>query len=223
LNYHSLITKPLILSPKILFMLKYLQGTYDVLAGLKTGIQRNLAKWSGQPDSPATVQSDIDEILTIHGELEMLKSQLKQKQQQARALNSRLKIKAGQTAARAAGIHADEFQKLAEYNLARSSKGAKRPVPRKAIIKIIDRDDDGIGFKLKVQRLEHVDYFEWQKGIVPGNVAGVLQPPYPFWRSSGKQNVVDNDVEAGQRCFYRVRGVNSTGPGEWSEPVNGVQ
>ena len=35
--------------------------------------------------------------------------------------------------------------------------------------------------------------------------------------------VVDDDVVSGSRYFYRVRGVNTSGPGPWSEPVNAVQ
>ena len=38
-----------------------------------------------------------------------------------------------------------------------------------------------------------------------------------------KLSFVDDDVEKGTRYFYRFRGLNSNGSGEWSEPVSRVQ
>jgi len=58
-------------------------------------------------------------------------------------------------------------------------------------------------------------------GGSPGTT--VLQPPYPFLKSTKKLVYVDDDVEAGVRYFYRVRAVNATGAGAWSEPVSAVQ
>ena len=59
--------------------------------------------------------------------------------------------------------------------------------------------------------------------LTPGSNVTVLQPPYPFLRSNEKLQIVDDDVVSGNRYFYRARGVNATGPGEWSEPVSAVQ
>ena len=78
---------------------------------------------------------------------------------------------------------------------------------------------------------------EWDRKSVPVKIekaeaivaatdttaATVLQPPYPFLKSTKKLLFVDDDVEAGVRYFYRVRGVNATGAGAWSEPVSRVQ
>jgi hypothetical protein len=219
-------------------MLKYLQKVYDRLSGLKAGITTNSAQWASTPHTPATVNTDMTALTTIDGEIDALEDQLKQKQMAARTLAASLDDKAVKIEKLAIAIHADEPGKLVEYNISLPSEKQPRPLPGKAIIESITDDDDGIGFKLKVQSLANVDFYEWEKGNIGGNLppnqppmttpgatigTTVLQPPYPFWRSSKKQQLVDDEVQSGVRYFYRVRGVNNTGAGAWSEPVSRVQ
>jgi hypothetical protein len=221
-------------------MLKYLQKVYDRLSGLKAGITTNASPWAATPHTPATVQTDMTALTNIDGEIDALEDQLKQKQLAARNLASQMDEKATQIQKIAIGIHAAEPEKLVEYNIALPGEKQPRPVPAKAVIASIADDDDGIGFKLKVQTLANVDFYEWEKGSIGGNQppnqppmpvpgagagvgATVLQTPYPFWRSSKKQLLIDDDVEPGIRYFYRVRGVNNAGAGAWSEPVSRVQ
>ncbi|HRH48838.1 MAG TPA: fibronectin type III domain-containing protein [Panacibacter sp.] len=51
----------------------------------------------------------------------------------------------------------------------------------------------------------------------------VLQPPYSHYKTTKKLTFTDDDVKRGQRYFYRVRGLDRNGYGEWSEPVSRVQ
>jgi hypothetical protein len=218
-------------------MLKYLQKVFDRLSGLKAGITTNVALWTSTPHDPVTVNTDMTSLTTMDSEIDALEDQLKQKQLAARNLASQMDDKATQIQKIAIGIHAAEPEKLVEYNIALPGEKQPRPVPAKAVIESIADDDDGIGFKLKVQTLANVDFYEWEKGSsggnqppnqpspLPGATSGatVLQTPYPFWRSSKKQLLIDDDVEPGVRYFYRVRGVNNAGAGAWSEPVSAVQ
>ena len=212
-------------------MLKYLQKIKDQLTELKAGITNNSADWAGQSDTPVTVQAEIDLLDTIDSEIEALKDQLAQKQIDARTLAGNKNDAVEIIKKRAIAIHATTPNKLIEYNITvLSGPGAARPLPIKAIIKSVTDDDDGIGFKIAMQsQIKIVDFWEIQRGQIVAATGTdspnttVLQPPYPFLKSIKKLVYVDNDVEAGVRYFYRVRGVNNTGAGAWSEPVSRVQ
>ncbi len=206
-------------------MLKYLQKVYDRFSGFKNGVNLNLPKWAGYPAiTPVTLQADMDNINDADQEVQAAEDTLAQKLAAARALAETKTLKADQTEERAIGIHAEEKDKLVEYNIPVPGAKQPRPVPLKAVIDSVSNDDDGIGFKLKVKALQHADHYEWERGALsPGSATTVLQPPYPFLRSNKKLLIVDDDVESGTRYFYRVRGVNNTGAGPWSEPVSAVQ
>lgn len=210
-------------------MLKYLQKVKDRLTGLKAGIANNAAAWVGQPDTPATVQAEINLLDTADSQIEALKDQLAQKQAASQVLAASKNDAAVIIEKRAIAIHATTPEKLIEYDITVPS-GSKvaRPLPVKASIIGVTDDDDGIGFKIAMQgQGEVVDFWEIQRGEIVAatdtTAATVLQPPYPFLKSTKKLLFVDDDVEAGVRYFYRVRGVNNTGTGAWSEPVSRVQ
>ncbi len=210
-------------------MLKYLQKVKDRLTGLKAGIANNAAAWVGQPDTPATVQAEINLLDTADSQIEALKDQLAQKQAASQVLAASKNDAAVIIEKRAIAIHATTPDKLIEYDITVPS-GSKvaRTLPVKASIISVTDDDDGIGFKIAMQgQGEVVDFWEIQRGEIVAatdtTAATVLQPPYPFLKSTKKLLFVDDDVEAGVRYFYRVRGVNNTGAGAWSEPVSRVQ
>ncbi|MCF8459856.1 MAG: fibronectin type III domain-containing protein [Flavobacteriales bacterium] len=210
-------------------MLKYLQKAKDKLTGLKAGISTNSAAWAGQPDTPASVQTEIDTLDTMGAEIELLKNQLKQKLAAARILATAKTDAAKIIEKRAVAIHATNANKLVEYNIRISGvAGTARELPTKAIIKRVKHDADGIGFKLSIKgQGTAVDFWEIERGMMEltteNRAATVLQVPYPFLASSKKLTYVDDDVLAGVRYFYRVRGVNAKGGGAWSEPVSAVQ
>ena len=204
-------------------MLKYIQTVVDRLKGHKTGITGNLAKWEGQPDSPDTVQADIKELEDKDEEIEKAKDKLQQLRGEAHELSKAKDKKAGATEKRAIAIHADDPDKLIEYNIELRKEGETVPVPGKAHIGSVEDDVDGEGFIIRIAPLADADSFEVQRGVVGDPAVKVLEPPYPFLKTTRKLKIVDDDVEPGKRYFYRTRGSNRSGEGEWSEPVSAVQ
>ena len=226
-------------------MRKYLKDVRERFVGLKAGIKSNASIWVGQVDTPATVQEEIDLLDAMDAEIELLNDQLSQKIATARSYARQKKEEAKVIEKRAIGLHATTPGKLVEYNI-RIPRAAveTRELPQKAIIRSVKEHEDGVGFKITIkgQGLT-VDYWEIERGkidlaakfsdtatgsesdapVTNSGVTTVLQPPYPFLKSTKKLRYVDNDVVAGVRYFYRVRGVNATGEGAWSEPVSAVR
>ncbi|MCF8259011.1 MAG: hypothetical protein K9J06_15760, partial [Flavobacteriales bacterium] len=135
-------------------MRKYLQTVFDRLSALRNGIGLNATSWTGQPDTPASVQLEMDALVTINNEIDQLEDARQQKITQARALANSKNQAADIIEKRAVAIHATDPGKLNEYNIkAGPAPGEARPVPGKAIIESIADDDDGIGFKLRIQKL----------------------------------------------------------------------
>ncbi len=225
-------------------MLKYLLKVKDRLSGLKAGMVNNPIDWpAAGVDTPVTVQAEIALLDTADSEIELLQDQLKQKQDDSRALAASKNAAAEIIEKRVIAAYATNPGKLVEFNISiPGGPGTARELPLKAVIKSVADDDDGIGFKITMQSQgENVDFWEIERGeIVPATNTGggmppmpgtgsgnssttVLQTPYPFLKSTKKLVYVDDDVVAGVRYFYRVRGVNNRGGGEWSEPVSAVQ
>jgi len=205
-------------------MLKYLQVVFDRHSGLKNGITHNNAAWVGQPDTPATEQADMDAITVANDAIDDAEDVLAQKIADARLLAKNSTKKADETVKRAIGIHATNPGKLVEYNIPVPGVGQAVTIPVKAIILSIAIDDDGIGFKLKFKSdtSTTVDYWEIERGSTDAAV-GILAVPFPFLKTTKKLILVDDDVVSGRRYYYRIRGVNSAGAGEWSAVVNAVQ
>jgi hypothetical protein len=91
------------------------------------------------------------------------------------------------------------------------------------VIKNIVDDYDGIGFIVELEGLKEADSYEVQRGAgaTAANVNTI--PVFSYLRNVRKLSFVDDDIEKGTRYFYRFRGLNSNGSGEWSEPVSRVQ
>jgi len=122
----------------------------------------------------------------------------------------------------AIGFHSTSELKLSDYGIESRKTATAKEIPEKAVITSIIDDNDGEGFILTVTYITDADYYEWQK-LIGTNGEDLVNPPYPFFKTSKKTTFVDDDVPRGKRCFYRVRGVNATGVGEWSERVSKVQ
>ena len=207
--------------------LSYLEKVINRLTQQKAGIVANATAWAGQPDTPATVQTNIDALETADADIHAFEVQLAQKREAAKLLAEEKNKHADATELRMKGIHAADSSKWLEYGVANpaatTAANAARPVPPKGIIKNVKDDYDGIGFIVEGKTLAGADTYEFQKGIA-ANAADVNTiPAFTHLKTSRKVSLVDDDVQTGQRCFYRYRGINSKGPGEWSEPVSRVQ
>lgn len=221
-------------------MTEYIQKMITAFTSRKSGMNNNVAAWTGQPVTTLDIDGHILTLQTLDNEIETAKDILQQKRANARQAVTDKQVNLDQIDNLARGIHSSNPEKLNEYDIKSRKEPVALEVPVKAIIKTITDDDDGIGFKIFLQSQgANVTTWEVQRGQIapatnpgggtptPGTPASgaatVLQPPYPFLRTTKKLVFVDDDVVAGVRYFYRVRGVNSKGPGEWSEPVSAVQ
>ena len=81
---------------------------------------------------------------------------------------------------------------------------------------------DGDGFIIKVARLKDAYNYEFEKAVAD-NATDIITTNFVYFKSSTKTKIIDDVVEKGKRYFYRYRGVNSKGVGEWSEAVSCVQ
>ena len=205
-------------------MQKNVENAMSILKSLKTGVHTHNTQWAGLPVTEAKIQTAIDELQACGDAIEKAEAVLKQARLDARAkveLHSKL---ADQTISLAEGIHANEEGKLADYGLSVSTAARKaKAVPTKAVIESLVDDYDGIGFIIKVQGIAESDSYEIEKSNGVDSATLVLAPPYTHLTNITKLTYTDDDVVKGKRYFYRVRGFNRRGYGEWSEPVSRVQ
>jgi hypothetical protein len=205
----------------------YLQKVINRLKAQKVGIVGNAASWVGQPDTPATHQGHIDALELIDAEIDALETQLTQKRQAARLLTDQKNAIADATELRVKGIHAATPPKWLDYGIADPTSDAAargtRDVPSKGIIKSVMDDYDGIGFIIDGQSLTDTDTYEFERGVAINATDVNTIPALHHFKISRKVKLTDDDVEKGKRYFYRYRGINSRGAGEWSEPVSRVQ
>jgi len=207
--------------------ISYLEKVIKRLKALKAGIVANLASWTGQADTPASVQAHIDALEQIDAEISSLENQLSQKRQAAKQLAAQKTAAADATEKRANGIHASATNKLPEYGIddpaAVAAAKANRTIPGKGHIKSIIDDYDGIGFIVELSKIPDAEGYEVERGI-GGNPADVNTiPDFKHLKTTTKLKFVDDEVDKGVRHFYRFRAFNNKGTGEWSEPVSRVQ
>jgi hypothetical protein len=205
-------------------MQKNVQDAMGILKSLKSGVHTHDKQWTGLPVSETQLQTAIDELQAAGDAIDQAESVLKQARLAARTkieLHNKL---ANQTISLAEGLHANEEGKLADYGLSTNAAArAAKAVPTKAIIESLIDDYDGIGFIIKVQSIADAEGYEIEKSQGIDSALTVLAPPYTHLRNIIKITYTDDDVEKGKRYFYRVRGYNRRGYGEWSEPVSRVQ
>ena len=206
-------------------MTKYIQDLASTLSERKAGIKKNAALWANQPVTETMVNDKMKELTKLDEEITETENLLQQKQTAARELVEQTEDGIlAQIDNLATGLHTANPEKLNEYGIKPRKPSQAKPLPAKAVIQNIEDDSDGEGFVITiVSQRGVVDFFEIQKAMAANADDKVLAPPYPFYKSTKKLKITDDEVLAGKRYFYRVRGVNATGKGEWSEPVSRVQ
>lgn len=201
---------------------KYLQDAHDELGNLKTGMETNNALWQNLDVKAKDLQDTMDELKTCDDNIQKAETQLQQAREEARTKVLQVQPLINKVTNLAIGLHATSEIKLGDYGIKSRKAATVKEIPAKAVIAKIEDDFDGEGFILTVVSLTDADYYEWQKTI-GANGEDLVNPPYPFFKTSKKITFTDDEVPRGKRCFYRVRGVNTAGAGEWSEPVSKVQ
>jgi hypothetical protein len=204
-------------------MLKFLQLIFNRTSQQKTGINNNAPSWVGQPDTPATKQTDMDDIKDADDAVTAAKVALQQARSAARVLAALKKTKVEETDNRVMGIHAADKTKWAEYGTPVPVEPQARPVPAQAVIESVTDDDDGEGFIVTTKKDPNGDFLEIEVGSAPASTLA-LAPPFSDLRTTKKVKYTDNETVVGTRYFYRARWVNNAGKGPWSEVASsGVQ
>jgi len=205
-------------------MQKNIQELINELKDLKKGVHTHATQWAGLPVNEAKLDEAIAELQTKGNAIDDAKALVSQTQLDGREAIEKYTPLAVQTSTLAEGIHTNEQGKLVDYNLAMVTTGRKaKTIPAKAMIESITDDYDGIGFILKMQSLDQAEGFEIEKSDPVESTTLVLAPPYTHLKNITKIIYTDDDVLKGKRYFYRVRGYNRKGYGEWSEAVSRVQ
>jgi hypothetical protein len=204
-------------------MLKYLQPIFDRTSQQKTGITNNGPDWVGEPDTPATKQTDMNDITAADDAVTAAKVALHQARITARLVADAKRIKVEETDNRVKGIHANDRSKWAEYGTPVPVEPQARPVPAQAVIESVTDDDDGEGFIITTKKDPNGDFLEIEVGSAPATTLA-LAPPFADLRTTKKIKYTDNNTISATRYFYRARWVNNAGPGPWSEVASsGVQ
>ena len=204
-------------------MVKYISDVITELKSRSAGMQTNAEKWTNQTVTAAELDDYVKQLEAQSLKIDTAEATLQKEREAGRRLAETLTLKQKQVDSLAYGIHAEETIKLTDYGLSTRKPNSSKPIPAKAVLTSIVDDADGVGFVVTWASLTNADYYEIEKGLAANTSDLVLQPPYPFLKTTTKTTLVDDAVEKGRRYFYRVRGVNATGTGEWSEPVNRVQ
>lgn len=205
-------------------MVKYIQKEIDRLKAIKAGMTANAAKWTGQPIDTTNIDTCITILQNRADDLEAAQIALGKLQQTIHEAVDTQALVADQAENFARGIHATEQEKLLDYGIALPKDAAPQPIPGQAIISSIVDDADGEGFVLTIQALAHTTDFEIWRGISANPEVLILAPEnFTYLTSSKKLTYTDDAVQKGKRYFYRIRGFNRTGKGEWSAVVSRVQ
>ncbi len=204
--------------------LLYIEKEKERLLSIKDGIGKNAAAWTGTSITALTVQADIDALTLAKKNVIDTEILLHQLRTQARTASVIGASQADALELKVKGIHSGDTSKWAEYGIDAHENivNAKPAKPAKGMIKSIIDDSDGIGFIVKGEPLSDIDVYEWERGV--GTVTDPkIIPAFVHIATNKKASLLDDEVNAGVRYFYRYRGFNTSGYGEWSEPTSKIQ
>ena len=204
-------------------MNKVINDLKNEMNDLSNGMETNHLLWTGQVVTQIAVKACVADLQDKEDAVVTANNVLIQAKAYAKESVAKNRLIAGQVISLAEGIHALDTSKLTDYNL--TIPHPKKPVaaPGKAVIESLKDEDDGIGFKIKFHSLADVQGFEIERSTPQSSDLLVLAPPYLHLKNSLKLSYVDDDIIKGKRYFYRGRGYNHKGFGEWSDISSKVQ
>jgi hypothetical protein len=204
-------------------MLGYITKLRNRFAQLLNGVTTHPAKWTGQAESPITIQANINQLDLIQKEITQKETELILKKKEARKIEKNLTPIADGIKTKAIGFHNSEPVELQSYGIKLRKAKEKKAVPDKKLGPVIEEDVDGIGFKISTQFDPLAEHYEWEKGESddPKDLNHI--PDLKLFKSTSRISFIDNEIEAGVRYFYRVRAVNRRGKGVWSAVANKIQ
>ena len=204
-------------------MIRYLREEYDRLAGFKSGIEKNSAKWANNEITPVIIQAQIDQLSDQEKLVESTKTLLNQQQLSAKEIQQKAAKLGDQIENYINAFHPNDAEKLLDYGLEPRKQYTKKQIPTTKPVITIQDDTDGEGFILATQTDPDAELYEWYKGVGADASKPDIIPVMALMKTTKKTSFVDDDVVKGVRVFYKVRAINNKGEGPWSEPVSKVQ
>ncbi|HEX3007137.1 MAG TPA: fibronectin type III domain-containing protein [Bacteroidales bacterium] len=204
-------------------MVKYIATILQALESFIAGMKANAAQWTNLPLTLTELEGLLTQLKDQSGKIDAADAALQNERDAAHKLVDVVKAKLTKGENLAMGLYSDNPVKLTEYGLTPRKGVEPRNVPGKVTNLSLTDDKDGEGFIFGWAPATDADYYEIEKKEAPNSTDLVLAPPYNFLKTTRKAGITDDDVVKGKRYFYRVRAVNSAGPGEWSEPISKVQ
>ena len=204
--------------------LLYVDHQIEHLKMKKAGIVANTEDWKDTDVTAVSVQTEIDVLELVKKTVLDNEVVLHNSRLAARKAAETGKLEDDLLVLKVKGLYAANTEKWAEYGVdAHDAITAKKEaVPAKGMIKSIEDGPDAEGFIIQAKAIQLVDVYEWQKGV--GSVADAnIIPVFVHLITNKKCKLIDDDVQKGIRYFYRYRGYNAHGFGEWSESVNKIQ
>ncbi|MBI5216199.1 MAG: fibronectin type III domain-containing protein [Ignavibacteriae bacterium] len=188
------------------------------------GIEKNVDRWNGQPDTVDSVKADLTALENADNEIANLEQQLLQRRIAARELCQQIETKADETELRMKGIHANEREKWIEYGSEFTSPERQASVQPSMPLTLTIKDDlDAQGFIIALERKdENGEYYLFEKGMSADTKATAPTSWQPL-AEIPRISTIDDNVEPGVRYFYRVRASNNKGKGPYSNVVSRVQ
>jgi hypothetical protein len=205
-------------------MKKYIADTLEKLNAFIQGMKANPNDWTNEPVKLADVVAESDDLTTKSNTIDSAEATLKVVRHQGSLQNSEAKKLYSQCETFAYAIYADNTEKLADYGIKPRKEPTKVPQPSEVLAVVIEDDIDAEGFVIGIKARDKVaESYEWQKGqgIDPKDTS--LTPQLFYLKTTSKISFIDDNVNKGIRYFYRVRAMNRSGYGPWSEAASRVQ
>jgi hypothetical protein len=204
-------------------MIKYLFELTERLKSLIAGIAKNTPLWVNQPETPEKIQLQIDRLTAMEKALEDLRKEVHAKQLEARSLSDEIEVYANSIESIAYGLEKGDAAKLTVYGIKTRRAAVPKAVPYVPLHPVIENDSDEIGYVLSSNTDPDAANYEWEKGNGADPTKTDIIPEMKWIKTTSKSYWIDDDVSKGVRYFYRVRAINNSGKGPWSEAVSRVQ
>lgn len=204
-------------------MIKYLADSAGRLKGQKKGMEGDPSLWLNYPETVLKVQERIDLLESKEREIEDLKEKLAAKQIEAHKLSDECEEYADRLEAATISLVGTSQEKLIPYGIKLRKAAEKKTVPTKVLHPVLQDDTDGVGFVISFTSDPDAVTYECMKGFGTDASKPDAVPELKLFNVTTKSSFVDDDVPKGVRVFYKVRSVNASGAGPWSEAVSRVQ
>jgi hypothetical protein len=204
-------------------MTKYILEIINRLTSFKNGQVKNPEKWTNPEETAEIVQGIIDGLTNIAKEMDEAKENLSLAQTSARRLEAAAVKKADELENSAIAYEKSDPVRLSLYGIELRKPKERKPVPVLILHPKLQDDSDGIGFIITTNVEPVADQYEWQKGFGADPTKPDTIPELKLFKTTTKTTFVDDDVAKGVRYFYRVRAINASGEGPWSEAASRVQ